>query len=237
MLWLVVLVGGLWLIRAPSPFPLGDAPRRVRRGGRARRTVRDLARPAAILLGVALVVTAHWAVGVAGGVAAWYLLPPLLQRLTTDAEARRTAQLTAQAPLVTELLATCVQSGATLPDALGAVAEAVPSPAAETLGRAARAAELGADAESIAALLGDSGLPAWAALAAAVSRSGRTGGSLARLLVGEAERARVAWLSAAQVRARSVSVRTVIPLALCFLPAFIVLGVVPIIAGFLTGLL
>lgn len=237
MSWLLLLVGGLWLIRLPRPLPLDSRPRRQRRPARARRTVRDLARPAAVLLGAALAAAAHWAVGVVVGVAAWYLLPPLLRRLTTDDEARRGALLAAQAPLVTELLATCVQSGATLPDALGAVAEAVPPPAADALRRAARAAELGADAEAVGALLGDSGLPAWAALAAAVSRSGRTGGSLARLLAGEAERARSAWLSAAQVRARSVSVRTVIPLALCFLPAFVALGVVPIIAGFLSGLL
>ena len=39
--------------------------------------------------------------------------------------------------------------------------------------------------------------------------------------------------AAVEARAKAVGVRTVIPLGLCFLPAFLLLGIVPVVAGLL----
>jgi hypothetical protein len=71
----------------------------------------------------------------------------------------------------------------------------------------------------------------------AVSRASATGAPLAaamrELAADERERAR--W--AATEQARVAGVRAVGPLAACFLPAFVLVGVVPVVAGVAGSLL
>jgi len=43
---------------------------------------------------------------------------------------------------------------------------------------------------------------------------------------------RLASTAALEARARAAGVRSVAPLALCFLPAYLLVGVVPVVAGF-----
>ncbi|MGH6657075.1 MAG: type II secretion system F family protein [Actinocrinis sp.] len=77
---------------------------------------------------------------------------------------------------------------------------------------------------------------ATAPVAAAAIRASRTGAPAAETV---AKAARDTWNSAeqaAQAQIRSVAVRATAPLALCFLPAFILVGVVPTALGLLTQL-
>jgi len=64
-----------------------------------------------------------------------------------------------------------------------------------------------------------------------VSAAAESGAPLSDVLAGLAEDARARALLAARLRARAVGVRAVLPLGLCFLPAFVLLGVVPLVAG------
>ncbi|CAL9499010.1 hypothetical protein SUDANB105_03376 [Streptomyces sp. enrichment culture] len=134
-----------------------------------------------------------------------------------------------QLPLAADLVAACVAAGAGPVVAAQAVGEALGGPVGEALARGAAEVRLG----------GEPG-EAWRALAAVPGAGG-----LARLLeradvsglpaAGPAARlaadARAAWARAATVRARRAAVLVTGPVGLCFLPAFIAVGVLPVVIG------
>ncbi|MBQ6641085.1 MAG: type II secretion system F family protein, partial [Saccharopolyspora sp.] len=62
-------------------------------------------------------------------------------------------------------------------------------------------------------------------------RSARTGSALAEVADGLAAEARTAVADRAQAAAQRAGVWITAPLGLCFLPAFLCLGVVPVVAG------
>lgn len=140
------------------------------------------------------------------------------------------SRLVSQAPLIADLLSTAVSAGASVFDALAVVAEAVDDPARSRLVRVGTAIELGAPPEiAWGELLDDESL---APIADAAIRSLHTGAPLAFVLDAAAVDMRQAHRAEVTEAARSAGVRTVAPLALCFLPAYLLVGVVPIIAGF-----
>lgn len=73
--------------------------------------------------------------------------------------------------------------------------------------------------------------PGWAEVGRDVARAVTSGEGVASLLVAHAQEMRTAAAEAAEKRARKVGVNAIVPLVCCHLPAFILLGVVPIIAG------
>ena len=78
--------------------------------------------------------------------------------------------------------------------------------------------------------------PGLGGIARAVARSSRTGAPLATLLSSAAIDLRAEASAAALVQVRAASVRCVLPLGLCLLPAFGLLGIVPVVAGLLPAL-
>jgi pilus assembly protein TadC len=182
------------------------------------------ARLAAVAAGFGLL-SGHPAAAAAIGVLAVALGAPAVR--ATRAEQLRRAVLLADLPRAAELLATCLQAGASPAPAMSAVADAVGGPLAGRL----RAV--------VAFLRSGTDLAHWPAdpvdpvdrLVRAVARASRTGAPMAEsvqlLAADEAERAR--W--DALERARRAGVQAVGPLAACFLPAFVLLGVVPMIVG------
>ena len=156
-------------------------------------------------------------------------LPAARQRRSDD---RRSARLRSDLPRAAELLASCLDAGADAPAALAAVAAAVDGPVGLRLGRVA----------TVLATGGDLAVPQQVAdpvdrLVAAVARAAATGAPLADSVRGLAadERERARW--AATEQARVAGVQAVGPLAACFLPAFVVVGVVPVVAGVAASLL
>jgi pilus assembly protein TadC len=110
-----------------------------------------------------------------------------------------------------------------------AVAGAVGGPLGEELARVAARIRLGADpAEEWLKLAGD---PTLAPLGRAAARAATGGAPVAATLARLARDQRRTARAAASARARTAGIRAVAPLGLCFLPAFIVLGIVPAIAG------
>ncbi|WP_461107259.1 type II secretion system F family protein [Tessaracoccus terricola] len=134
-----------------------------------------------------------------------------------------------------ELLAACLEAGAPMRRAVDTVAAVSEEPTAGLLERVSGQLRLGrTEADAWAVLARDE---VWGAVARDVARSSRSGTALADGLLVHAEDQR-RRLEAEQTRtARSVGVRSVLPLMVCFLPAFVLVGVVPIIAGLLGNFL
>lgn len=135
---------------------------------------------------------------------------------------------------VFDLLAACLRAGMPIDTAVYAVVPGAPPALAEPLRRAADLLALGADAAAAwerAAREATDGSGEIEALARLARRSARSGSSLA-VAVGElAEQRRGAVEDAAAARAERAGVLIGGPLGLCFLPAFICLGIVPVIIG------
>jgi Flp pilus assembly protein TadB len=142
---------------------------------------------------------------------------------------RRRARLVADLPTAADLLAACLLAGAAPVDAVAAVATAVGGPRGAELRAASAAIRLGGDpARCWMALAEHREL---AVLARALARSG-TGGAppaerIARIADDYRSRRRRDFAAAA----RRASVRATLPLGVCFLPAFLLIGVVPVAIG------
>lgn len=178
-----------------------------------------------------------------GAVAAPLLVGAVLVAARTRrrraAEAARSAQVARDLPRTADLLATCLSAGLPPADAVTVVSEVVDGPVAELLRPVSTALRAGVDpalawhragAADAGTGRGDAEAPVHR-LARAFARAASTGAPLADTLTGVAddERLRLRW--AAEASARRAGVRAVGPLAVCFLPAFLLLGVVPVVAG------
>ena len=206
---------------------------------------KTLASPAFLrFMGIAAGALLGWTFGgivglVAGAGAGYYLLRALNRR----ENAPSTIELAAVArdtPVLIDLLAATLASGATMRSALSAAVNAMQdSPLQNRLAPVLAAIELGADPRDAWSTLIDE--PVLGQLAVSVMRSYDTGAGLEPVLVGIAGEMRREHRSNIEVAARTAGVKAVIPLAVCFLPAFFALGVVPIVAslaestGMLTG--
>ncbi len=192
------------------------------------------ARAAAAVAGIAVVVVVGGPLGLAAGLAVAVGLAVVLPRLEPRERRRRRARLAAQACDVADLLGACLASGAAVGPALAAVADAVGPPAAEPLRVLVGRVRLGADTSAAWEALAAE--PAFAAVARAVTRSEESGAPLADALRRAADDVRAHRRGELLTAARSAGVRAVIPLGVCFLPAFGLLGVVPVVASLVSSL-
>ncbi|MET8795250.1 type II secretion system F family protein [Nocardia sp. NPDC004568] len=138
-----------------------------------------------------------------------------------------------------DLLAACLRAGLPTAAALRAVAPAAADPLSDRLRRVADLLALGAD-PAVAWAPTESGAataPEFDALARLARRSARSGSSLAAAIGELAEERRTQMEEAATARAERAGVLIGGPLGLCFLPAFICLGIVPVIIGLAGGVL
>lgn len=199
--------------------------------------VRDVARR---WLPVAGVVGAGWVVigGVAGAVVGAVLAGGLWQwrrrQTAGDTGAERDAATAArQLPLAADLLAACIAAGASPVIASQAVGEALSGPVGERLARAAAEVRLGGEPADAWRRL--AALPGAGPLARLLERADESGlpaaGPVARL----AAEARAEWTRTATARARRAAVLITAPVGLCFLPAFIAVGVLPVVIGLAGG--
>ena len=140
-----------------------------------------------------------------------------------------------QLPLAADLLAACIAAGASPVSAARAVGEALRGPVGERLARGAAEVRLGGEpAEAWRRL---ASLPGAGALARLLERAGDSGVPAAASVGRLAAEARAEWGRTATVRARRAGVMVTAPVGLCFLPAFIAVGVLPVVIGLAGGLL
>ncbi len=187
------------------------------------------------MCGLAVALLVGGPMGLAAGALVAVVVARALARLLTRSAIRRREQVADLLPLAGELLAAALTSGADPGSALRAVGAAVGDPLGAPLAHVARAMDLGSPAEEAwAELLAD---PATAALARPMVRAASSGAPTARSLARMSAELRRQAVARAAHRAEVVGVRAVGPLGLCFLPAFVVLGVVPFVAGSVRHLL
>ena len=134
-------------------------------------------------------------------------------------------------PETLDLLAVCLEAGAPMTNAIATVA-AVSQPATAAILHGIDAQlQVGRDPQDAWGSL--AGHPDWGPPARDAARSARSGTSLVECLRVHADEARRRRREQETKRARSVGVKSVQPLALCFLPAFVLIGVVPLVASLL----
>ncbi|WP_422774572.1 type II secretion system F family protein [Plantactinospora sp. WMMC1484] len=195
----------------------------------------DMVRLGAGLAGLAIGVLLGGWQGVLLGVAIAGLLDRLLRRLEPAAVRRRRLREAADLPLAADLLAAALRAGAPVDGAVCAVAEALAGPLGERLTEVGRTLRLGGTPEEAWGRLGP--VPGAERLAAAAIRSSASGAALAGALTRLADDLRADRLTAAEAAARRAGVLIVLPLGLCFLPAFILAGLVPVIVAVLGDVL
>jgi pilus assembly protein TadC len=135
-----------------------------------------------------------------------------------------------------DVLAVCLSAGMAVSTAAAATAPSAPTPLSRVLRRAADLLALGAD--PAAAWTAPPELPAGAidaqtdALLRLARRSAASGAALADGVTELAAQCRHDAAHSAAAAAERAAVLIAGPLSLCFLPAFVCLGVVPVVAGF-----
>ena len=232
--------------RSPWRSDLGLRPRPRPRAGPGRGAGPG-ARPvlASVAAGAAVALLLAPPAGLVVGLAVTVLGPQLLRRLEPAEVRARREQLVADLPLMLDLLASCLAGGAPLPEAARAVAAAVQGPAGERLTDVCLQLSVGTPpAQAWSGLTGSPDDPTrgrevdpLAPAARALGRAAEGGAPVADAVARLAEDARAHARARGQQAARRVGVLVVAPLGLCFLPAFVLLGVVPIVAGLVGPLL
>lgn len=161
---------------------------------------------------------------VGGAVLAWWI-----GRWEPAHVARDRSRVERDLPMVADLLAACVRAGVPVEPALAHVAGTSDGPLADRLEELMARIELGADPLSQWRSLGAD--PVLGGLARALARAAESGAPPADSLDRFAADSRRLVRARQLERARAVGVRCAAPLALCFLPAFMLVGVVPTIVG------
>jgi Flp pilus assembly protein TadB len=153
----------------------------------------------------------------------------VVRRLEPASLRRRRARLEASLPHVVDLMSTCLAAGTSPSGALAQLALVVDPPMREEL--AAYATRLALGADPVAVWNAMSSHPQLGALGRALKRSAETGGSVADSLERLGTELRAERRAAVEARARTIEVKASMPLGVCLLPAFVLLGVVPMVAG------
>lgn len=134
--------------------------------------------------------------------------------------------------MMLELIGAMLESGAGLGRSLELIAALVPPDLARQLRPVASALAIGADWKTAWHSSGPQA-PQLRALRDALTFAALTGAPSSALLYAQAARLRCERHRAAQQRAAALGVKLVVPLGLCSLPAFVCLGVVPVLLGLL----
>ena len=222
----VLLAAAIWVAPSAGRLPVAVVPA-------VRRVPAGVLR-AALVAGV-----------VAGCVAVLGPLPGLLAAVVlTPAGVYVVAQLERRAPRATpdralalslDLAAAALRSGQPVAAALTLAAPAAGRRRQPALLQVAGLLRLGAEpAEAWRGVLDDAVL---APVAQAACRSASSGIRLADGLEQVAVEVRAQVRATAEARAQRAAVFAVAPLGLCFLPAFVCLGVVPVVVGIAQGVL
>jgi Flp pilus assembly protein TadB len=207
----------------PVPDPLSGAPP-------PERSLLRRLRPPLTLMGAA----GGWSlVGgrpglLAGALAAgavWWVLG----RAEDPAAVRRRAQLVDDLPTGVDLLGSCLEAGAAPEAALLVVSRAVGGPVGEELLAIYHRLQVGVDRRQVWRDV--AAHPQLGPLGRAVGRAHETGAPIGVAVHRLSEELRARARAEVDERARSMEVRASAPLGLCLLPAFVLLGVVPMVVG------
>lgn len=165
--------------------------------------------------------------GLVAAVAVWVVAG----RAEPPAVRRRREEARADLPHVVGLLAAALRSGAATGVAVDVVRAALPGAAADRLAPVAARLALGADPLRVwEGLAADDAL---GPLGRALARSQTTGAPVVRTVERLADELAATARAEVEDRARAIGVKAALPLGLCLLPAFVLIGIVPLVAGLL----
>lgn len=152
-----------------------------------------------------------------------------LGRVGPGDRARRRAEVLAGLALACDLLAAAVEAGRPLRMAVEVVGRAVGGVVGEVLCGVGAKVSLGVPEAAVwTEVAAEPGLEV---LGRELARTASTGVGVGRLLRDLAADARRSAAAEAMVRARRVGVHSVLPVIACFLPSFLLLGIVPLLGG------
>ncbi|MEU9797394.1 type II secretion system F family protein [Streptomyces sp. NPDC051000] len=140
-----------------------------------------------------------------------------------------------QLPFAADLLAACLAAGAGPVEAAEVVGESLGGPVGERLALAGAELRLGGEPGAGWGRLAE--LPGARSLAECLERAARTGAPAAEPVSRLASTLRADRARQATTRAQRAAVLITAPVGLCFLPAFLVVGVAPVVIGMASGLL
>jgi Flp pilus assembly protein TadB len=235
----VVMAGVGQPATARLRLAVGQTEQRESPGARRSRRLGRLAgakgrRSAAIAAGlaVAIVVPSWWGLLGAGLTAGaldhWLGGLPDRASLAVVHESQR------QLPLALELVAAALLAGAPQERAVVLAAQGVGDPLARPLLEVAASLRLGASADEAWRAARDD--PVLQPVARLAIRSASSGAAMAEACRDLGVRLREARVADAEGAIKRAGVLAVLPLALCFLPAFVLVGVVPLVVGLLSAL-
>lgn len=177
---------------------------------------------AAVLIATVVGALGGWVIALPMALAGWFVARRLLRSSPPRVDPLNLATSW-------DLLAACLRAGLPVSAAVRAIADRVPGDGGAALRTTAGLLALGADASEAWKLAAD--VPATAPLARGARRTARSGTELATVASALATEVRASTNDVAEARAQRAGVLIAGPLGLCFLPAFVCLGVVPVVAG------
>ncbi|HUR12934.1 MAG TPA: type II secretion system F family protein [Mycobacteriales bacterium] len=222
---LLGLAAGLLLLPAPQHRLRRLAGKEVATEGADPESVRRLS---CVVLGLVVGFVVGLPVGAPLGLAVAVLGPRAMAKADRRLE-RAEQELAQQLPLALDLLAACLAGGAGMASSLQSVSQSSGGVVGERLRRVAMALSVGTPPTDAFRELGTAG--AGGAAARSLCRASEGGTPVAGAVAAVAEEARRRARLVARKRARRAGTLATGPLTLCFLPAFLVLGIVPCFVG------
>jgi pilus assembly protein TadC len=228
---LLSLAAALWLCRGRRRASASSWHSQVR----GRRRISD--RWLLSLAGAAAIAIPVVCFGAAPGTAIALLTCPVVLLLVRHLHARDRRRVEQSmrrgVPLMLDLMAAVLRGGQPVPAAICAVAPVLDGPLGQQFVQVAGLLRLGADPRTAWQELADH--PVLASVARTAARSAESGIRLADGLERVASEMREELRGVALARAHRAGVWAMAPLGLCFLPAFVCLGVIPVVVGIAHG--
>lgn len=169
-------------------------------------------------------------VGVGLAVAVWWAGA----RAEPPGERRAREEVARELPDVVRLLAVALAAGVPVAVALDQVADALPGRATGLLRLCRGRLALGVPAEQVWVELARQ--PGLEPLGRALARAHRSGSGVAEAAVRLADELAREGRLAVEDRARTVGIRAAVPLGACLLPAFLLVGILPVVVAAAQGL-
>jgi pilus assembly protein TadC len=181
----------------------------------------------AIAAGMSVGVVVGGGTGLVAGLVVAGVVRRVLARQVDGRTAALASNRAAELPIACDLLAVTLSAGLPVGEALAAVGAALPEPLGAELRRVAALYRLGAEPRGAWA----EASPELAGLGRTLVRAGESGSAVGPALRSLAADSRAAARTAAEAAVQRAGVWVLAPLGLCFLPAFLCLGVVPLVLG------
>ena len=217
-----------WLL-VPAPRRWRPEPSTRRPAASARADPPLLRLAATLSVALVTVLFVGGAAGALAGVVAAIACWVATGRMEPPAVRRRRERLAASVPHAVDLMAACLAVGLSPAAAVDQIAAAVDGPLAEELAALSARLRLGVDPATVWRDLARH--PQLGGLGRTVSRAVDSGASVADAMLRLSDDLRRRTRAEVESSARAVGVRAALPLGICLLPAFVLVGVVPLVAG------